>query len=332
MKKVVRYVTKYLDAENRMLLGQYLRALHGRLEHEWVAGETKVSDIAFVQTRQQLDLLPEGAKAVAFMPRPGSTVSQAAPVIDRPHLVQTFARNLNRSADEALISQPSKHKLGPRPSLLQVQGGPEFRKPLQPLGDTALPTYNSLAEALEHAKRARFGCYTIAAPEGWRLFVNTASNCAYARGPGNRSFGASARFLTDLRGVFQITDVSPLSLQDEVKDLTAIDFKRLAWDVGMCDNQRLLPWFPTQGQLNIKASNFPEGLALNKTQNDLLQMLSRPGNTLVGVMANPTAPRHAVCGMLNAMEMAGALSITELRGVAAAATAAGMMRRDALAH
>jgi hypothetical protein len=49
-------------------------------------------------------------------------------------------------------------------------------------------------------------------------------------------------------------------------------------------------------------------------------------------MANPTAPRHAVCGMLNAMEMAGALSITELRGPVAAATPVGMMRRDALAH
>jgi hypothetical protein len=50
-------------------------------------------------------------------------------------------------------------------------------------------------------------------------------------------------------------------------------------------------------------------------------------------MANPTAPRHAVCGMLNAMEMTGALSITELRGIAAAAAKpVGMMRRDALAH
>jgi hypothetical protein len=331
MKKVVRYVTKYLDAENRMLLGQYLRALHGRLEHEWVAGETKVSDIAFVQTRQQLDQLPAGAKPIAFMPRPGSTLSQAVPVIDRPHLVQTFARNLNRSADDALISQPSKQKIGPRTSLLQVQGGPEFRKPLVPVGETSLPTYTSLAEALEHAKRARFPHFTIAAPEGWRLFVNQTSNSAWARGAGNRTVGGTARYMSDLRGVFQVMELSLSHLQEEVKDLACLEYKRFAWDVGLTDNQRLLPWFPSQGQISVKASCFPQGLALNSTQTELLRMLSRTGNTLVGVTSNPSAPRNALFGLLNAMEMTGALSLTELR-VHAATAPANVMRRDALAH
>jgi hypothetical protein len=327
MKKVVRYVSKFLDSQNRQLLNQYLHALHGRLEHEWVPGDTRASDVAFVQTRQQLDELPGGCKPIAFMPREGSTVAEAATVIDRPHLIQTFARSLNRSADDALTTHPpQKRRLAAVP---QPVRGPEYRRPLNPISELDVPSYPTLAEAFEHARRAGLKCFTIAAPEGWRLFVDVSAKSVYVRPPANRRFGTTARFLNDLRGVCQLSALADATLVDDIQGLPAQDLKTFLWELGLAQNARLLPWIPAQGQLGVRPREFPEGLALAPAQTELLQALTKQSTTLADLSTHAQAPRHVVYGLLNAMEMVGALSITELRAVAAPPP--GFLRRDAMA-
>lgn len=327
MKKVVRYVSKFLDSQNRQLLSQYLRALHGRLEHEWVPGDTRSSDIVFVQTRQQLQELPDDCKPIAFMPREGSNIAQDTIVIDRPHLIQTFARSLNRSADDVLTTNPPQKRRGP--PMPQATRGTEYRRPLSPISELDTPSYPTLAEAFEHARRASMACFTVAAPEGWRLFVDTAVRAVYVRPPGNRSFGTNARFLHELRGVCQLSPLSDEALVQEIDGLTAQDLKTFQWELGLALNTRLLPWIPAQGQLGMRPREFPEGLALNAAQTELMQALSKQGLTLTDVTQHMPGPRHVVFGLLNAMEMAGALSITELRKVATPPT---FLQRDAMSH
>lgn len=367
MKKVVRYVSRLLDSHNRQLLNQYLGALHGRLEHEWLPGDSKATDVVFVQTRHQLGDLPEGAKPIAFMPREGSTVGEKAAVIDRPHLMQTFARNLNRSAGEALVHPPaqdsyenksedvdyiahaweraanssawpefvdsvtSSKQTQPASAPLAVlnQAQPhlaeaiqdhsvhtrrEMRRNLTPLLDyTAglVTAYTSAAECVEHAKRMGWPLVTIVAPQGWRVFIDVAANKVFTRNAASRPFSGHARFLSVLKGACQVMPLSRSSFEEETQGIEPQTYQRFCWELGLALTERLLPWLPSDGLITVHADRMPQGITLHASHTQAMHVLAK-GPVVLSSLERLRAPRHAMIGLVNALELSRAMSITAL--------------------
>ena len=378
MKKVVRYVSRLLDSQNRQLLNQYLGALHGRLEHEWLPGDSRATDVVFVQTRHQLNDLPEGAKPIAFMPREGSSVGESAAVIDKPHLIQTFARNLNRSAGQALVlphdapahavavheqadvdyiasaweraanssawpefvdsvaaakqaeakaksaskaeadtaekfadSMPSFAAHNPATSP-QKQ---ELRRSLSPLSDYAsglITAFTSAAECMEHARRMGWPLTAISAPQGWRIFIDANADLVYARNAASRPFSGYARFLSVLRGACQVMPLSKSAFAEETHTGESQPYPRFAWELGLAQSERLLPWLPADGVMKVNAERMPAGITLNGTHTLAMQALTKTQVRLHD-LERMRAPRHALISLINALEMTRALSITPER-------------------
>jgi hypothetical protein len=381
MKKVIRYVSRLLDTNNRQLLNQYLGALHGRLEHEWVPGDSRSSDVVFVQTRYQLNDLPEGARPIAFMPREGSKVGEQAAVIDKPHLMQTFARSLNRSAGEALVAphaisaaktpdvdyiaqaweraanssawpewidsvaksqaqQEQAASAAPHPAdsitiNTQKPARPvssnmaEARLPLSPLQDYAsglVTAFTSAAECVEHARRMAWPLVAISAPQGWRIFIDVAADRAYTRNAASRPFSGHARFLSLLRGACQVMPLSQSAFSEASQtdhNGEAQSYQRFAWELGLAQTDRLLPWIPHDGLLTVQLNAMPAGITLNAAHTQALQALSR-GAIQLQHIERLRAPRHALIGLVNALELTRSIEIKSLASAqvqtAAAAT------------
>ncbi len=381
MKKVVRYVSRLLDSQNRQLLNQYLGALHGRLEHEWLPGDSRATDVVFVQTRHQLNDLPEGAKPIAFMPREGSSVGESAAVIDKPHLIQTFARNLNRSAGQALVlphdapahavvlheqadvdyiasawesaanssawpefvdsvaaakQAEAKAKSAPKseaqeaeefadsaPSLApftaQNQAASaqkqELRRMLSPLSDYAsglITAFTSAAECMEHARRMGWPLTAISAPQGWRIFIDAHADLVYARNAASRPFSGHARFLSVLRGACQVMPLSKSAFAEETRAGESQPYPRFAWELGLAQSERLLPWLPADGVIKVYVERMPAGITLNGAHTMSMQALTKTQVHLHD-LERMRAPRHALISLINALEMTRALSITPER-------------------
>jgi hypothetical protein len=365
MKKVVRYVSRLLDSQNRQLLSQYLGALHGRLEHEWLPGDSRATDVVFVQTRHQLNDLPDGAKPIAFMPREGSSVGEQAAVIDRPHLIQTFARNLNRSAGEALVTPHSSSANASSdvdyiasaweraanssawpeymdsvaaskqteniPSVpqavvvssdnvkpaathftLNTPGYTELRRPLTPLTDYSaglVSAFTSAVECVEHARRMAWPLVAIVAPQGWRVFIDTEADRVYSRNAASKPFSGHARFLSVLRGACQVMPLSKSTFAEETKQSESQSYQRFAWELGIAQSERLLPWLPNDGLLSVNVDLIPNGITLNEAHKQALNALSR-GAVAIRDLERLRAPRHALMGLVNALELTRALSVT----------------------
>jgi hypothetical protein len=383
MKKVVRYVSRLLDSQNRQLLNQYLGALHGRLEHEWLPGDSRSTDVVFVQTRHQLNDLPQGAKPIAFMPREGSSVGDSAAVIDKPHLIQTFARNLNRSAGQALVlphdapanaeplpvqadvdyiasaweraanssawpefvdsvaaakqaEKKAKNAAQARaagaefsdsdlPSDSQMANSAqasvnkqELRRALSPLSDYAsglVTAFTSAAECMEHVRRMGWPLAAISAPQGWRIFIDAKTDLVYARNAASRPFSGHARFLSVLRGACQVMPLSKSAFAEETRIGEAQSYPRFAWELGLAQSERLLPWLPADGVLKVSVEHMPAGITLNSSHTLAMQSLTKQQVHLHD-LERMRAPRHALISLINALEMTRALSIIPVRRAA----------------